>query len=268
MKYKKYSLFLFLLLMVSINKVYADEMCYYISNGFSARYNLTTHDVYVDKSGTKIDSDGDKEDILNLNKDVKIEDWTIPAYTNVNKCPTYLIMQYDNCPFLCIGYTYDVYATDSLSDAEKAIEDIGHEDQQYGFYSKIQPNMNEEEYYRRRFESVFTPNRGYDGEDVTVDCDSLFGDKNDEKSIAYLVNEILGYVRIAVPILLILLGIIDFAKATVAGKDDQMKKAQKDFVIRVVAGVAVFFAPQIVGIIMKLADIVWEGLGYSTCGIN
>ena len=268
MKYKKYVLFMLLILVTSVNIVHADNMCYYISNGFSARYNTSTHDVYVDKASSEIDSDGDKEDILNLNKEKEIDNWTIPAYSTPNKCPTYLILSYDRCQFLCIFEEYEIYATDNESDAIKAIEDIGHETKQYGFYSKVKSNMSEEEYREKRFENVFAPHEGYGGTDVNVDCESLFGNKDDEKSIAYLVNEILGYVRIAVPILLIVLGIIDFARATVASKEDEMKKAQKDFIIRAIAAIAVFFAPQIVAILMHLADIVWEGLGYSTCGIN
>lgn len=273
MKYKKYSLFFLLVIILNINSVYADNMCYYISNGFSARYNLSTKEVLVDKASMKIDDEGDSEDILNLNRSVEIEDWTIPAYTNTNKCPNYLIISYDTCvvniPIIpCIGGNFDVYATDNETDAIKAAKDAGHENRQYGFYSELKPNMSESEYYGKRFEHFFAPNQGYGGIEENVDCESLFGDKNDEKSIAYIVNEVLGYVRVAVPILIILLGSIDLAKATVAGKEDEMKKAQKDFVIRMIAGVAVFFAPQIVAIIMKLADLVWEGLGYSSCGIQ
>ena len=84
-------------------------------------------------------------------------------------------------------------------------------------------------------------------------------------SIAYLVNTVLQYVRVIVPILIIILGSLDFAKAVIAGKEDEMKKAQSTFIKRLVIGVAVFFVPALVNIIIYLADIVWEGLGYSTC---
>ena len=46
-----------------------------------------------------------------------------------------------------------------------------------------------------------------------------------------------------------------------------MKKAQSTFIKRVIIGVAVFFVPAVVDLIMSLADIVWEGLGYTTCGL-
>lgn len=103
------------------------------------------------------------------------------------------------------------------------------------------------------------------------ECDSLFGTmqqngKNGQPlSIRYLMNEILTYVRIIVPILIIGLGSLDLAKAMVSGKEDEMRKAQKTFIMRVVAGVAVFFVPVIVNIVMWIADKVWYGLGYTTC---
>ena len=97
------------------------------------------------------------------------------------------------------------------------------------------------------------------GEVTCADYNELFGDKNDPESISYMIHSILKFVRIIVPILIILLGILDFGKAVIAGKEDQMKKAQMDFVKRVVIGVAVFFVPVIVDIIMELADLVWAG---------
>lgn len=107
------------------------------------------------------------------------------------------------------------------------------------------------------------------------DMVELFGDRNDDgksydpdhdesPSIRYLINQVLTYVRIIVPILIILLGTLDFAKAVLAGKEDNMKKAQSDFVKRIIAGIAVFFVPTIVDIIMELADIVWAG-EYTYC---
>ncbi len=80
-----------------------------------------------------------------------------------------------------------------------------------------------------------------------------------------MIDTIMEYVRIIVPILIILLGTVDFAKAVIAGKEDNMKKAQKDFVIRIIAGVAVFFVPVLIDIIMDLAEIVWQGEGYKIC---
>lgn len=106
-----------------------------------------------------------------------------------------------------------------------------------------------------------------------IDCDGIFGDPNDageydangkiirSPSIAYLVNYVLKYVRIIVPMIIIVLGMLDLGKAVVSGNEDQMRKAQKTFVMRIIAGIAVFFAPVVVNAVMWLADKVGQDPG-------
>ena len=108
--------------------------------------------------------------------------------------------------------------------------------------------------------TIFIGINGVSASDMS--CTELFGD-----DIIELVKEILQYPRIIVPILVILLGTIDFGKAVIASKEDEMRKAQSTFIKRVIIGTLIFFVPTFVEIIMELADIVWEGLGYSTCGL-
>ncbi len=94
----------------------------------------------------------------------------------------------------------------------------------------------------------------------------IFGSKSDTDSLSYLINEILMYPKYIVPALVIGLGTLDFAKAIIASKEDEMKKAQKTFIKRVIIGISIFFVPLIINIIMYLADIVWNG-AFTTCGI-
>ena len=70
-------------------------------------------------------------------------------------------------------------------------------------------------------------------------------------AIARLVVRIL---QIVIPILLIIVGSIDLAKAVVAGKEDDIKKAQKPFVKRVIAAVIVFLIPFLLGVILNLVN--------------
>lgn len=95
-------------------------------------------------------------------------------------------------------------------------------------------------------------------------CKELFGRKENPKSIRYFVNDILKYPKIIVPILVILLGMLDFGKAVIASKEDEMRKAQATFIKRVLIGIVIFFVPMILDIIMHFTDLV---LGYTTCGI-
>lgn len=101
---------------------------------------------------------------------------------------------------------------------------------------------------------------------LKITCKGLFGSKKDPDSLRSLINEILEYPRIIVPALVIVLGMIDLAKAVVASKEDEMKKAQATFVKRLIIGVAFFFIPVFVDIMMWLADIVWNGM-YTSCNI-
>ncbi len=96
---------------------------------------------------------------------------------------------------------------------------------------------------------------------LEVGCNDLF-----DQSLIDLLNDILKYPRIIVPILVIGLGLVDLGKAVMASKEDEMKKAQKTFIKRVIIGVAFFFIPALVNIIMWLANIVWNGM-YPTCGL-
>lgn len=95
------------------------------------------------------------------------------------------------------------------------------------------------------------------------DC-AIFGDKNNPESIRYLVNEILQYPKIIVPILVIILGILDFGKAVMASKEDEMRKAQSTFIKRVLISIVIFFVPMILDIIMYFMDL---ALGYTGCGL-
>ena len=96
---------------------------------------------------------------------------------------------------------------------------------------------------------------------LEVGCNDLF-----DQSLIDLLNDILKYPRIIVPILVIGLGLIDLGKAVMASKEDEMRKAQKTFIKRVIIGVAFFFIPALVNILMWLANIVWNGM-YPTCGL-
>ncbi len=89
-----------------------------------------------------------------------------------------------------------------------------------------------------------------------------------DSSVIKLLDDFLKYPRYIVPAIIIVLGSIDFFKAVVAGKEDEMKKAQRTFVKRVIIGVAVFLVPLLIKVIIWFANVAWEGLGYTTCNYN
>lgn len=85
------------------------------------------------------------------------------------------------------------------------------------------------------------------------------------EDVVDFINQIMKWIRIFVPILLIGLGILDFTKATFSKSEDDMKKSREKFIKRIVAAVLVFLAPIFVNLILELANSVWSWIGPETC---
>lgn len=66
-----------------------------------------------------------------------------------------------------------------------------------------------------------------------------------------LLGNILLAAKVIIPIILIVLGTIDFAKAVINDKDDNLSTAAKTFLRRIVIGILIFFIPTIVYVIFN-----------------
>ena len=93
-------------------------------------------------------------------------------------------------------------------------------------------------------------------------CEELFGDK-----LYGYFNVIWNLVKIGIPIILIGLGIADFAQAVFSGKEDNMKKVQGKFIKRVIIAVVIFLIPTLIGLLLNIASEVWPHIGSDICGI-
>lgn len=94
-----------------------------------------------------------------------------------------------------------------------------------------------------------------------VDCETLLGDE--------LIAKIKSYtdiIKIAIPIIVIGLGVMDFTRAIFAGEDD-MKKAQKQFIKRLGIAVLIFLTPTLLNLLLSLANKVWVIISPDSCGI-
>ena len=67
----------------------------------------------------------------------------------------------------------------------------------------------------------------------------------------YIISTIVTLIQIVVPILLIVFGMLDLAKAVIASKEDEIKKAQMTFVKRLIAAVIVFFVVSLVQLVVR-----------------
>lgn len=93
-------------------------------------------------------------------------------------------------------------------------------------------------------------------------CEDLLGNDLREEINSYLL-----YIKIAVPIIIIVMGSLDFGKAFISSDEDSMKKAQKKFIMRLIIGMVIFFLPALVNILLNIANQVW-GFSKGTCGIT
>lgn len=70
----------------------------------------------------------------------------------------------------------------------------------------------------------------------------------------YLVSTAILLIKIIIPVLLIIFGMLDLGKSVVASKEDEIKKGQQMFIKRAIAAVIVFFVIQIVQIIVRFVS--------------
>lgn len=93
-------------------------------------------------------------------------------------------------------------------------------------------------------------------------CEDLIGED--------LMDQLNGYmtiIRILIPILLIVFGMVDFGKAVLAQDEQNMKKAQSTFMKRLIIGVIIFFVPTIINLLLHLANYAWPSITGQSCNI-
>ncbi len=106
------------------------------------------------------------------------------------------------------------------------------------------------------------------------DTDSIFGDDFDScdvligPNVMKYINTGMGYIKIIIPILVIVLGTFDFVRAVFATSEDDMKKAQKTFIRRLIIAGAIFISPYFVNLLINITNNVAGFLNNGTCGIS
>jgi len=83
----------------------------------------------------------------------------------------------------------------------------------------------------------------------TVGCDFI------DSEIWAIIRKILRWVQLSVPVIIIGMGSVDFAKAVLADDQDAIKKATTTFIKRLVIGAAIFFLPSILELILNLVEL-------------
>ena len=82
-----------------------------------------------------------------------------------------------------------------------------------------------------------------------------------------LLKTIINMIKIAVPVLLLVFGVIDFGSAIFAQEEGNIKKAQGKFIKRLIIAVIIFLIPSILNVILSIAHTVWPNISPDFCGI-
>ena len=70
--------------------------------------------------------------------------------------------------------------------------------------------------------------------------------------LANIIAIIYNVIRIGIPLILVIMGMLDLGKAVISQKEDDIKKNQKIFVSRLIAAALVFFVFTIVTLVLSL----------------
>ena len=100
---------------------------------------------------------------------------------------------------------------------------------------------------------------------AVTDCEVLISPELRE-----LIDKYMTWIRILVPLVLIVLCMMDLGKAVMAFKEDEMKKVKSTVIKRLIIGVVIFFVPTIVNFTINFADTYFDANIFKngTCGIE
>ncbi len=93
-------------------------------------------------------------------------------------------------------------------------------------------------------------------------CEPLLDGVKIDVKIANTVHTIITVIKVAIPVLLVIFGMLDLFKGITAQKEDEIKKGQQIFVKRLISAAVVFFVFSIVQLIVSFVS---DDEGIMTC---
>ncbi len=166
---------------------------------------------------------------------------------------------YNNNTFTCPQYIYtksDTYGKEGVN-VKTTVYDTGGETDTNR--STVDSNGNVVDDNR-----TYNNNATLDGLNQKYDSCSQLIDTKTEGSFGWLLQRLLNYIKIAGPILVVLLSALDFIKAIASSEEEAFKKAQSRLVIRLIAALALFLVPTFVELLLGLIN----GISDPTCGLK
>lgn len=100
-------------------------------------------------------------------------------------------------------------------------------------------------------------------------CESLIPGAVIDAKIPNTVHTIIVVIKIAVPILLVIFGMLDLFKGLTAQKEDEIKKGRQIFIKRLISAAIVFFVVSIVQLLVSFVSGDEPGImNCASCFIN
>lgn len=224
-------------------------------NGFEwGHYYTWEHYMYLDSFGPKALDDGDST-----------TKWWEASVTKV-KCEYYAEENVKDTTVLGAEcFTYDK----KLQSIQEAATTYGCESDEFADLAQELTNTcdtynSKQNYAVEGFALACSVKCGNLQTDINKICEGLVFDPENAvdytcgslgtKMVSWLFR-ILKIIRYIVPVLVILLGIIDFMKAIASGNDDEMKKAGAKFVKRLIAATLIFLVPFLLEFIFNIINV-------------
>lgn len=290
MKKIKYMLFTFILCFISLNTVYAEDniTCSYKNGNITLNCDVSQSGVSCSSKGISKISSALKSSDFNDNGTYSC-DKVKNLYIAISDGTTYISSsENDGCPINnndVVGVwdkiKKDGCGTISLINSSIQVDENEKENSNNKVPEESKNNYeNDERYISAKAEADKYCNEQDFANQDDAKCEaardkmkeikSLYENNNDLvknfcKESTQGVFTTLGWVffiiKILVPILLIVFGSIDFAKAVLASKDDEIKKSMKSLVMRAIAGIIIFFIPTILSFVVELinGNDIYEG---------
>ena len=98
-----------------------------------------------------------------------------------------------------------------------------------------------------------------------VNCNTTGGTVTIPDAIANLLRTVIFLIQVVVPILLILWGMLDFAKGVMGQDEDKIKAGQKKFIQRLIAAIIVFLIVVIVQVVITTVGNISGNTGAWSC---
>lgn len=100
-------------------------------------------------------------------------------------------------------------------------------------------------------------------------CESVIPGVIIDAKIPNTVHTIIVVIKIAIPVLLVIFGMLDLGKGIVAQKEDEIKKCQQMFIKRLITAAIIFFVVSIVQLLVSFVSGDEPGImNCASCFIN